>query len=35
MPGISILLLNLEEETNPGSKRAVVLSETSHEDVGI
>lgn len=32
MPGVSILLLNLEKETNPGSKRAMVLSETSHED---
>ncbi|KAK5871637.1 hypothetical protein PBY51_004504 [Eleginops maclovinus] len=30
--GVSILLLNLEEETNPGSKRATVLSETSHRD---
>lgn len=30
--GVSILLLNLEEETNPGSKRATVLSETSHGD---
>lgn len=30
--GVSILLLNLEEETNPGSKRAMVLTETSHED---
>lgn len=32
MPGLSILLLNLEEETNLGSKRATVLSETSHGD---
>lgn len=32
MLGVSILLLNLEEETNPGSKRATVLSETSHGD---
>ncbi|KAK5932971.1 hypothetical protein CgunFtcFv8_004638 [Champsocephalus gunnari] len=31
-PGVSILPLNLEEETNPGSKRATVLSETSHRD---
>lgn len=30
MPGVSILLLNLEEETNPRSKRATVLSEISH-----
>lgn len=32
MPGVGILLLNLEEETNPRSKRATVLSETSHGD---
>lgn len=32
MPWVSILLLNVEEETNPGSKRAAVLSETSHRD---
>lgn len=32
MKGVSILLLNLEEETNPGSKRAMVLTETSHGD---
>lgn len=30
--GVSILLLNLEEETNPGSKRAMVLTETLHGD---
>lgn len=32
MPGVSFLLLNMEEETNLGSKRATVLSETSHGD---
>lgn len=32
MLGVSILLLNLEEETNLGSKRATVLSEISHGD---
>lgn len=29
---VSILLLNLEKETNPRSNRATVLSETSHGD---
>lgn len=33
--GVRILLLNQEEETNPGSNRAMVLSETSHGDVAV